>query len=69
MYPPSWDIRRDYNERVCGIVLGEKEAGGAGEIESHLVAMIRIHSYVSSSRRCRRKDVSFVDRKKEFRES
>ena len=51
MYPPSPNVRRDYNEGVYGIVLGEKEAGVAGEIESHLVAVIKIHRHVGGSRR------------------
>lgn len=49
---------RDYNKGACEIVLWEKEAGGAGEIESYVVPMIKVCRYVGGSRRWRKRDVS-----------
>lgn len=64
-YLTSWGSRRDYNKGVCGIVLGEKEAGGDGGTVSFLVAVVRAHRYAGSSRRWKKPDY----RKKEFREA
>ena len=53
-------------ERSCGIALGKKEAGAAGEIES---CLIKFHRYFGSSRRWRNQEGPWSCRKKEFRES